>query len=158
MSEFPELEERAKNGDAEAQYDLGINIMEHDIPRSRSWLLAAAEQDHAAACMSLCYLEIEFGLGEVEGLKWYRRARELGHPHDPSNLLIWGPMVKYFTGIFEDVVSKTKCRAMQGDPDDQYRMGCWYVEGEPPFHRNFIRAYAWFVVASNSPPQDTRAV
>ncbi len=27
---------------------------------------------------------------------------------------------------------------------------------DPPFHRNFIQAYAWFVVAAGFPPQDTR--
>ena len=153
------FEKAADQGYADAQYELGSDLLhdDHDLPRSKSWLLAAAEQGHAEACMNLCYLEIEFGLGEPEGIKWYRRARELGHPHDAFILGITSPYkIKLFFGTFENFVSRVKRRAKRGDAEDQYLLGCWYAEGKSPFPQNLIRAYAWFVVAAGSPPQDLR--
>jgi len=147
------FEKAADQGHAEAQYELGSNIMEGDLPRSKSWLLAASEQGHAKACMELCHLELEFGVGEPEGIKWYRRARELGHPHDASTLGIYPPIEKPTS---DSSVSGVKNRAKRGVTEDQYLLGCWYAKGDPPFHRNFIRAYAWFVVAAGFRPGETQ--
>ena len=143
------FEKAADQGHADAQYELGSDLLhdDHDLPRSKSWLLAAAEQGHAEACMNLCYLEIEFGLGEPEGIKWYRRARELGHPHDAFFLGIYSND-KWFFATSDKFVSRVKRRAKRGDAEDQYLLGCWYAEGESPFPQNLIRAYAWFVVAA----------
>ena len=143
------FEKAADQGHADALCELGSEIMEDDLPRSKSWLLAAAEQGHAKACMELCYLEIEFGRGESEGIKWYRRGRELGHPHDPWFLSIYPQNLEYHFGPFDKVVAGVKRRAKCGSREDQYILGLWYAGGTPPFHRNVFQAYAWFVVAAS---------
>lgn len=150
------FEKAADQGHADAQCELGSEIMEGDLPRSKSWLLAAAEQGHAKACMELCYLEIEFGLGEPEGIKWYRRGRELGHPHDPWFLLIYPQALEYPFWSFDKVVAGVKRDAKCGSREDQYILGLWYAGGTPPFHRNIFQAYAWFVVAASFSQEETR--
>ncbi len=40
---------------------IATDFLEEYDPESKSLLLAAAEQGHAAACMDLCYFEIEWG-------------------------------------------------------------------------------------------------
>jgi TPR repeat protein len=164
---FAWLEKAADQGHAGAQYELGLDKFdrwetgvgdENDLQKSHEWLRAAAEQGHAEACMELCYIEIEFGGlipkvdfsdREAGAIKWYRRARELGHPHAPSYLMLGGPNLKWFFGTYDGVVSSIKRRAKRGVSEDQYHLGCLSLW-------NIYRAYAWFVVAAGCPPEETR--
>ena len=134
----------ADQGRAGALYELGRDVSGVKFREAKAMLVAAAEQGHAGACMELCNLETEYGSGEPEGIRWYRRAIELGHPHELA-----------FLGIldrskFVPPVSKVEKGARRGQSEHQYLLGCWYASIDPPFRQNMIRAYAWFAVAAQN--------
>ena len=108
-------------------------------------LHAAAGQRHAGACMQLCDLELDFGSGDEEALKWYRRGRELGHPHDPLSLGILSRMAK--GGLDEDDVARVERRAHRGSAADQYEVGVWHADDG-----DMAEAYRWFALASRHAP------
>ncbi len=77
----------AEQGDAEAQYNLGLCYEDgegvtRDLCEAAKWWRKAAEQGYAQAQFDLgcCYAA---GLGvaedEAESVKWYRKAAEQGH-------------------------------------------------------------------------------
>lgn len=75
-----ELAKRAKNGDAQAQYDLGNlyyrgnALLWKDRQKAKALFHAAAKKQHVEAQISLgdCYAEE----GEAEALEWYCKAAE----------------------------------------------------------------------------------
>ena len=90
------IREAAEQGDAEAQYKLGIayshgqGIPENPVEAVK-WFRRAAEQGHEKAQFSLGF-RYNFGQGvdknEVEAIKWYRRAAEQGNAEADSRLEI----------------------------------------------------------------------
>ena len=141
------LQKAADQGHAEAQYQIGSEILSEESPESKAMLLAAAEQGHAAACMDLCYHEVEFGLPR-EGFRWYRRGRELGHPHDANSLGIFGGgFDKVFFGTHEAAIARAEKQAKRGHPEMQYLIGTCHAVGEFSYRMDASKAYAWFVVS-----------
>jgi hypothetical protein len=73
-------------GDPESLYQSGIESRDEwdygdELGEERQMLLSAAVRGHAKSCMALC--ELEFTCENADwGFNWYRRGRDLGHPHD----------------------------------------------------------------------------
>ena len=87
-SEFEELLEKAENGDAESQYQVGLSYytgdgVEEDEEEAVYWYEEAAENGHVEAMYELgqCY---SLGIGveedEEEAVSWYRKAARKKHP------------------------------------------------------------------------------
>ena len=82
----PTLQERAEQGDAEAQYNLGVSYAEgdgvvKDLEEAIKWWRKAADQGNADAQTNL---GIAYGYGAgvaqdyEEAVKWYRKAADQG--------------------------------------------------------------------------------
>ena len=85
--EFEETLKAAEQGDAKAQFSLGIMYdFGRGVPKNEAeavkWYRLAAEQGHAEAQHSLGYM-YDYGAGvpedKDEAIKWFRRAAEQGH-------------------------------------------------------------------------------
>lgn len=87
-SEFEELLEKAENGDAESQFQLGQTYfngieVDEDEEEAVHWYEEAAENGHIEAMYELgqCY---SLGMGveedEEEAVSWYRKAARKKHP------------------------------------------------------------------------------
>ena len=85
--QLSELKARAENGDAEAQFDLGLVYEKgghvRDYAKARKWYQKAAEQGHTQALYNIGFM-YERGRGVkqdvTEARKWYQRAARKGHP------------------------------------------------------------------------------
>ena len=109
----------AEQGDAEAQYQLGIMYavgsgVPEDFVESVRWARLAAEQGHGGAQTSLG-VRYRYGRGvpedDVEAVRWFRLAAE------------------------------------QGNAEAQYNLGTLYAEGEGVPQDNVL-AYMWFNLAA----------
>ena len=108
-SEIDALRARAEQGEAEAQYDLGVmyanglGVPEDDAEAVR-WLRLAAGQGYAAAQFTLG-LWYDHGLGvpqdDIEAVRWYRLAADQGDAGAQSNLAI---MYENGKGVPQDYV------------------------------------------------------
>ncbi len=103
------LRERAEQGDAAAQADLGRRYyvgegVRQDDAEAVRWTRLAAEQDHAPAQYSLGLLYFR-GRGvtgdDAAAARWYRAAAEQGHPPAQAAL---SDMYTYGQGVEEDPV------------------------------------------------------
>jgi TPR repeat protein len=82
-----EYEARAEQGEAEAQFGLGVLYQRGEgVERSRetaaAWYRKAAAQGHVAAQFNLAYLyEVGLGVPQDDGqsVRWYRAAADQGH-------------------------------------------------------------------------------
>lgn len=100
---------RAKEGDAEAQNELGSlyyagEDVEQDDTEAVRWIKRAADQGYAPAQynLGLLYFRSRGVLGDdVEAATWYRRAAEQGYAPAQGGL---GYMLVYGAGVDEDYV------------------------------------------------------
>jgi TPR repeat protein len=124
----------AREGHTEAQYQQGLAEYGEDSYRACQWAKAAADQGHMKACMLLCEIFHDIYFDYEEAAKWYRRGRQLGHPHDPEAL--------WFGKIFETdaQLGHVADRAENGSLYDQRLLGLHYASITPP---DFQMAYAW---------------
>ena len=107
--EIDALRARAEQGEAEAQYDLGVmyanglGVPEDDAEAVR-WLRLAAGQGFAAAQFTLG-LWYDHGLGvpqdDIEAVRWYRLAADQGDASAQSHLAI---MYQNGKGVPQDYV------------------------------------------------------
>ena len=104
-----ELRERAEQGDAEAQNELGSRYYEgrgvpRDYAEAETWVRRAADQGHARGQYNLGLMYFR-GRGvaqnEAEAVKWYRRAAEQGFVAAQVGL---GYMYEYGAGVPQDLV------------------------------------------------------
>ena len=116
--DFRTTREKAEQGDAKAQYNLGWMYYKgegvpQDDAEAAKWFRKAAVQGNDRAQFGLGVMYDE-GQGvpqdDAEALKWYRKAAE------------------------------------QGNADAQNNLGVSYARGEG-VPKNFIEAYAWFLLA-----------
>lgn len=89
------LTKKAKDGDPEAQYNLGIALSSKELPwpgdfqLAMEWLHKAAEQGHIKAQFALGNIFTEGKITPqdyAEGVKWYRKAAEQGNVGAQYNL------------------------------------------------------------------------
>ena len=117
--ELVELRRLAEQGDADAQYNLGVMYdngegVPEDNAEAVKWYRMAAEQGHAGTQFMLG-LMYAYGDGvpedDAEAVKWYRMAAEQGHA------------------------------------GTQFMLGVMYNNGEG-VPEDYVRAYAWYNLAA----------
>jgi len=122
--EFVERKAKAEQGDARAQFQLGLHYylgrgVEKDFEEAVKWYRKAAEQGNAYAQFNLGGRYFD-GEGQkkdfVEAVKWYRKAAE------------------------------------QGNAMAQFNLGECYADGEG-VKKNFVEAYAWLNLAGAAEPE-----
>lgn len=121
-------------GDPESLYQSGIKTRNEwdygdELAKERQFLLSAAVKGHAKSCMALC--ELEFTCGNPDwGFNWYRRGRDLGHPHDVRALMIPCP-----------TFNKDFCVSVGADEFELFLRQRGEDLGHYP--ENHISAYVW---------------
>lgn len=145
----------AKQGHAEAQYCFS-GYFDYDDPSTApdavKWLLAAASQGIAEACMSLSEYYIEYGSDEAEGLRWYRRARESGHPHAAHVLGILEPVFNLGGPPPKEFLRDITKAAYASDSESQYMLGVLLATGTYGVEQSMSNAHAWFALAAGCTP------
>ena len=132
-----QLQRRAVEGDADAQFRLGIKYFNgegvaKDEGQTTFWFHKAAEQEHTLAQYNLGVM-YEAGLGvpedDAQAASWYRRAAEQGHALAQNNL---GGMYYAGRGVPEDdaqAVSWYRKAADHGHAEAQNNLGVMYDNG-----------------------------
>ena len=150
-SDLQTLQQKAENGDAEAQYTLGYMYeygegVPQDCEQAALWYRKAAEQGHAYAQCNLGYL-YETGEGVPQDYEqavlWYRKAAEQGDPYAQCDL---GYLYYYGEGVpqdYEQAVLWYRKAAEQGDMYAQYNLGSMYENGEG-VNKDMDQAILWY--------------
>ncbi|HEA26223.1 MAG TPA: sel1 repeat family protein [Ectothiorhodospiraceae bacterium] len=80
-----EIQQQAKDGDAEAQFHLGALYangrgVEFDLDEASQWLLKAAAQNEFSAMTLLGWINLQQEDGEsgIKAMEWYQKAAEAG--------------------------------------------------------------------------------
>ena len=150
--------EKAKTGNANAQYTLGSyyylgsNGVEQSYSKAAYWWEKAAEQGHRGAQFNLgiCYSD---GKGVEQSYSkaayWYERAAEQGNSDAQYNI-----GVCYYNGNgVEQSYSKAaywwKKAAEQGHSDAQFNLGTCYYNGNG-VEKSKTNAIYWFRKACNN--------
>ncbi|NKN34504.1 tetratricopeptide repeat protein [Marichromatium bheemlicum] len=123
----PEVSAAAESGDPDAQYQLGLAIVQRYWERGEQrrlgeaadWIRKAAEQDHVRAQLVMGGL-YEKGRGVIQdyesALAWYRRAAAQGDPQAMARL---GRMLRTGRGVEKNLVEAyvwLNLAAARGDP------------------------------------------
>ena len=133
---FEEIRQEAEQGNAEAQFILGLMYHEgegvaEDKSEAARWFRAAAEQRHAEAQSYLGWMYYE-GKGvvqdEINAANWWRAAAEQGDAKASFNLRLMRKR-----GVREDkseAVRWLRTEANQGNAEAQFTLGSRYYNGE----------------------------
>ena len=146
--------EKAKQGDAEAQNNLGVMYYEGEVvpanaKEAAKWFRMAAEQGHkwAQNNLGVAYRD---GKGvpqdDEEAVKWFRKAAEQGHAEAQYGL---GMMYTKGEGMPKNYVEAAKWSrkaAEQGIAWAQVNLGVLYYGGLG-VPKNDVEAYAWHLLA-----------
>ncbi|MBI5684249.1 MAG: SEL1-like repeat protein [Verrucomicrobia bacterium] len=155
LSPIGELSAKAAQGDAEAQFQLGMRYRNGDgVPKNYAdafkWLQKASEQGNAKA-QSEFGLMHEGGLGTVvnyeEAVKWYRKSAEQGCAWGQNNL---GVMYDHGFGVppaKEEAVRLFRKAAEQGMSMAQRNIGNALVIGRG-VKQDYVEAYKWLRLAA----------
>lgn len=160
---------KAEQGDAAAQYELGVlykNGWRWEVHRNPAiaakWYRNAAEQGHAEAQYNLgrmyetgwwtpSYQSPDY----VEAAKWYRMAAEQGHAEAQYNL---GLLYEKGEGVGKDRAEAVKWYRMaaeQGNAQAQYELGVIYRRGWG-VPRDDAEAVKWYRMASEQGHADAQ--
>lgn len=159
------LHERAKQGDAEAQNQLGYcyahgNGVAQDYSEAVRWYRKTAEQGHAEGQhrMGFCY---ENGRGiqqdYTEAVRWYRMAAEQGLAKAQiaiSNCYLFGHGVKK---DYIEAVQWIRKAAEQNNASAQWALGYHYYHGKG-VSQSYAEAVQWYCKAAEqgfAPAQDS---
>ena len=150
----PEFRQAAEQGDAEAQFLLGLahtggeGVLKDDAEAVR-WFLMAAEQGDASAQFNLgvMYANGEGVLkDEAEAVRWFLMAAEQGDASAQFNL---GVMYANGEGVPEDdaeAVRWYRIAAEQGHADAQFYLGVMYYNGRGVL-KDATLAHMWYNIA-----------
>jgi TPR repeat protein len=108
------VEERAENGDAEAQDEMGVDANEaHHYDKGFKWFQLAATQGLSKSQVSLGYA-YDMGLGvekdQVQAVHWYALAAAQGNPHAEFDL---GMCYHHGEGVQSDNVEQNRAAAIK---------------------------------------------
>ena len=146
----------AEQGDAEAQYALGIKYLKGDgVPPVKSeavkWLSAAAKQGHSEAQLELTDTYLSYGTRNSQELKkatqWLTEAAKQGQPEAQ---FILGNMHAEGQGVIQDFQQAAEwlqLAANAGHVEAMYRLGMMHVVGDG-VPKDRIEAYVWFNLAA----------
>ena len=134
LKSYREIEEGARKGDAEAQFQLGeLYFQNTGIPpeEASKWFWKAAEQGHAGAQYFLGIYFLNAGGGEVskEAVQWLQRSARQGYPLAQRLLgscYLSGDGVKKNP---QEALKWFRKSAAQGDGESLFRLGVGYAEG-----------------------------
>ena len=151
-----QLRQRAKQGDASAQYNLGSMYangegIPQDDREAAEWLLLAAEQGHARAQADLG-LKYYHGRGVPQGhrqaVEWFRKAANQGDVRAQGRLgLIFYDGALGAPQNYGEAVKWFRMAAHQGDTQAQRSLGRMYAKGQG-VPKDFIKAHAWLNLAA----------
>ncbi len=153
--EFTQLLERAQQGDAESQFEVGKryangNGVSTNAEEAVKWYKLAAEQGYSNAQNNLgvCYGNGE-GVSEndAEAVKWYRLAAEQGDATAQLNL---GRCYDNGEGVpqdYKEAVKWYRLAAEQGDASAQLNLGRCYDNGEG-VPQDYKEAVKWYRLAA----------
>ena len=146
-----ELRPLAEQGNAEAQYGLGV-MYEHgqgvpqDDAEAVKWYRKAAEQGEANAQFILGNM-YDDGRGVTqdyaEALKWYRKAAEQGDAEAQYNLGVMYGNGRGVTQDYAEAVGWYRKAAEQGDVEAQYGLGLMYDNGQG-VAQDYAEAVKWY--------------
>ncbi len=161
LREFRQL---ADQGDASAQYALGVMHMEgrgvsQDNSEAVRWFWKSAVQGNGEAEYNLGFMHYH-GLGVRQGYaeaaKWFMKAAEHGYIDARYNL---GIMYQNGQGVRQSYVHAVRWYRMAAEQNGtaaQIDLGMMYYKGQG-VPRDYVQAYMWAIVAiSNSPPGQYR--
>ena len=149
------LKEEAAQGDADAQFTLGVRYsrgrgVPQDYAEALKWYRLAANQGKAAAQLNLGVMYHE-GEGVprdyVQALKWYRLAAAQRDALAQYNL---GAMSSKGEGVPRDYAEALKwfrLAAAQGHAKAQYNLGAMYGKGQG-VPQNSVQALKWLTLAA----------
>ncbi len=147
---FNEIMEKAKGGDADAQFDLGQmhgagRGTEQDYAEAYKWYQLAAEQGLAVAQASIGAM-YQYGLGimpdDTQAMKWYSYAAKQGLA--VAQYLL-ASMYSDSEGDTQDYAEEEKWArraAEQGNAQAQVLLGAIYAKG-PDVYRDGAEAVKW---------------
>jgi TPR repeat protein len=150
-----EWEPLAENGNAKAQYNLGLlyrlgkSVSQNDRTAVK-WYTLAAQQGSAEAQFNLGFM-YDYGHGVPENdstsVKWYTLAAEQGHAQAQSNL---GVMNRLGEGVPQNdkvAIKWYTLAAAQGLADAQNNIGVMYYDGTG-VPQNYELAVKWYTLAA----------
>lgn len=147
-----ELLEYAKDGNADAQYDLAVcyingNGVEEDEYEAARWFRKAANQGHAEAQNMLGNC-LYFGNGveedKEEAVKWFKKAAAQDNASAQFNLGFCYEEGEGVEADGEEAVVWYRKAAEQGDPDGQTKLGKCYLLGIGMEEEDNYEAVRWF--------------
>ncbi len=153
---FEKIKIKAEQGDAQAQFRLGICYeLGRGVPKDEAeavkWCRKAADQGHAPAQCSLGW-HYNFGRGlpqdYAEAVKWVRKAADQGYGRAQWSL---GLSYTLGHGVPKDEAEAVKWyrkAADQGNADGQYSLGVCYNLGEG-VPKDYAEAVKWFRKAAD---------
>ena len=152
---FEDIRKAAENGDAEAQYNLGLMYnngdgVQQDYAEALKWYHKAAEQGNADAQYNIgdMYHDGE-GVSRdyAEAAKWYHKAAKQGHAGAPVTLLL---MYAGDQGVQQGSADAmyNRLSADKGDAGAQFRLGLMYNNGDG-VQQDYAEAAKWFHKAAN---------
>jgi hypothetical protein len=123
---MPALRKKAKQGDAEAQYSLGVMHkigwgVQRDEAESAKWYRKAAKQGHAGALL--------YAPSDDDGADWERKAAEQGHADAQYFLGGRYENGRVVTQNYAEAAKWYRKAAELGRADAQYRLGMMYDAG-----------------------------
>lgn len=158
-TDIPSLEQKAKQGDAKAQFELariylkGSDGVQKDVMRAFELMTAAANQGHAEAMGGVGFFHangIAVPKDEAEAVGWFRKGAEAGGAKAQLN---FGKMLAEGKGVEksgEEGRKWIKAAADQGQADAAYAMGTIYYFGDYGQTVDYKEAYPYFLKAAEA--------
>lgn len=158
-TEVQDLESKAAQGDAAAQFELGGILLKgqsgvrKDPARALELMTSAAGQGHAEAMGAVGYFYangIVVEKEEAKAVEWFRKGAENGGLKARLN---YGKMLVEGRGIEKNEEEGRKAiqaAADQGQPDAAYAMGTICYFGEHGQSMDYPKAYFYFLKAAES--------
>jgi TPR repeat protein/S1-C subfamily serine protease len=150
-NDLKNLEARANNGDASAQFDLGVRCGKGDgVPvdheKAAVWYRKAAEQGLAKAQAALghCYA-IGEGVAQDfdQAVMWFRKAAEQGDARGQSNLGFSFAKGQGVPQDYAEAVKWSRKAAEQGDARGQNNLGAAFANGQG-VPQDYAEAVKWY--------------
>lgn len=149
------LERMAARGNLDAQFELGIRLLEgegveKDVKQAADWLMKAAEQHHLPSMNAVGTL-YESGTGvekdEKKAVEWYRKAAEYGFPLAQQNL---SDCYENGRGVKKDTKEAVKWLQLAANQDyaPAQALYGWRLETGTGVEKNTREAANWYLRAA----------
>jgi uncharacterized protein len=155
-----EIKFAANNGNKDAQYSLGLSLLNaanglaQDLSEANKWFHLAALQGHAEAQLELGNSYFHYGRGvqqnSTEALKWFRMAAEQGCAVAQNNV---GSMHGKGIGTeldYKEAVRWLEMAANQGHSIAQNSLGLCYLHGNG-VSKDLEKALGWLLASGDKP-------